>query len=382
MTAIRTRVAIVPDSLLLLAACLLSAGGLLIARAIAMEETHRAINGDLVRQAIYVAIGLLALAVASRTDYRLLRTLAPPLLAVSLAGLILVLVLGSHQYGARRWISLGGGVTLQPSEFAKIVIVIAGAAFAADRRATGRGATVLLGLFAAGAALVVIEPDLGTGIVIGVTWFAVALAWGASWRYLGGIAVLGLSLFPLALAIAIPGYQRERLAVFLDPERDPLGSGFTLRQVEVALSAGGVTGRGFNGAPSALAGVAPRSSDFAFAQLGEFGGVLVTIAVIVLFAIIAWRGYRAAAGAPDEFGRLLAVGLTTAIVLQASMHAAVNMRLFPATGIPLPFVSTGGSALVAVFAAIGILESIAAHRSPRREWGSSPGAAPRAPASR
>ena len=369
MNLARAHAAIVPDAVLLIAACLLATGGLLIARALAMEE-HRAINPEFVRQAVYVAVGLVAMAVASRTDYRLLRTLAPHLVVAGVIGLVLVLVLGSHEYGARRWISVGGGITVQPSEFAKIVVAVGGAAFAADRAPSGRGATVLLGLFALMAGLIILEPDLGTSILFGLTWFAVALAWGVSSRYLGGLALITLSLFPLALAIAIPDYQRERIAVFLDPARDPLGSGFTLRQVEVAFSAGGVTGRGFNGAPSALAGVAPRSSDFAFAQLGEFGGALITVGVIALFAIVAWRGYRAASGAPDEFGRLLAVGLTTLIVLQACVHAAVNMRLFPATGIPLPFVSTGGSALVAVFTAIGILESIAAHRVPRR--GSAP----------
>ena len=360
----RVRATIVPDPWLLASACLLAIGGLLIGHAIAMEETQRAVSAELVRQAVYLGIALLVLGVASRTDYRVLRTLTPQLLAIAIAGLVLVLLLGTHQYGARRWIGIGTFGTLQPSEFAKVIVVIAAAAFAADRAATGRAATVLLALFAFVAALIVVEPDLGTAIVLGLTWFAIAAAWGVAWRYLAGLAVLGLSLFPLALAVVITGYQRERIAVFLDPGRDPLGSGFTLRQVEVAFSAGGVTGRGFNGASSALSGVAPRSSDFAFAQLGEFGGVLVTVAVIALFALIAWRGYRAAVHAPDEFGRVLAAGLTTLIVLQAFIHIAVNLRLFPATGIPLPFVSTGGSALVAAFAAIGIIESIAAHRAP------------------
>lgn len=370
MNLARARMSLVPDGVLLLAACLLATGGLLIARALAMEE-HRSISPEFIRQGVYIGVGLLGMVVASRTDYRLLRTLAPQLFVASALTLVLVLVLGSDEYGARRWIHLGGGITVQPSEFAKVTVAIAGAAFAAERAPTGRAATVLLGIFAFMAGLIILEPDLGTSIVFGLAWFAVAMAWGVSWRYLGGLVLLGISMFPLALAVAIPDYQRERLAVFLDPARDPLGSGFTLRQVEVAFSAGGVTGRGFNGASSALAGVAPRSSDFAFAQLGEFGGAMITVAVIALFAVVAWRGYRAAAGAPDEFGRLLAVGLTTVIVLQAAIHIAVNMRLFPATGIPLPFVSTGGSALLAVFTAIGILESIAAHRAPRlRDRGS------------
>lgn len=364
MTLLRARAAVVPDGVLLLAACLLATCGLLIARAIALEEIQRTFSAEFVRHALYAGAGLIALLAASRTDYRLLRTLAPHIVLLGVLGLILVLALGSHEYGARRWITIARGVTVQPSEFAKIAVAIGAAAFAADRPPTGRSGTVLLVLCGGIAGLITIEPDLGTAIVVGLMWFAIACAWGVSARYLGGLTLLSLSLFPLALAVAIPGYQRERLAVFLDPGRDPLGSGFTLRQVEVAFSAGGLTGRGFNGGPSALSGVAPRSSDFAFAQLGEFGGALVTVLAIALFAVIAWRGYRAAAAAPDAFGRLLAIGLTTGVVFQAALHIAVNTRLFPATGIPLPFVSSGGSALVAVFAAIGIIESIAAHRLP------------------
>jgi cell division protein FtsW (lipid II flippase) len=150
-----------------------------------------------------------------------------------------------------------------------------------------------------------------------------------------------------------------------------LGSGFALRQVEVALGSGGITGSGLlAGGASALDGVATRTSDFAFAQAGEAFGLAGTALIIALFALIAWRGIRAAMLAPDEFGRMLAIGLTCTITSQALMHIAVNLRLFPATGIALPFISQGGSALVAVFAAVGILESIAARRpaTAREQW--------------
>lgn len=363
MNVTPARVALVPDRWLLLAACLLAPAGLLITRAVSLEDTPRGLDGDVLRQAAYLAASLAAMTAVSRLDYRLLRTLAPQIFALALLALLVVLVLGSHQYGARRWIGVGG-FTVQPSEFAKLAVVIAGAAFAADREPGGRTAFASLALFGATIALVVVEPDLGTGIVLGLAWVAIATTWGVSWRFVGTLAVLGLSLFPLTLAVAVPDYQRERLAVFLDPGRDPLGSGFTLRQVEVAFGTGGLTGRGFGGASSALEGVATRTSDFAFAQLGEFAGAAGTIAVIALFAVIAWRGYGVAARAPDRFGRLLATGLTTVIVLQAAMHIAVNLRLFPATGIPLPFISAGGSALLVTFVAVGVLESIAAHRLP------------------
>ena len=369
MIAARLRSLVVADGWLLIAACALAPAGLLSLRAIALEDTHHPVDPDVARQLLYVAAGLVVMAVAARLDYHWLQTLAVPIFATALVLLVVVLALGSHQYGARRWLG-AGSVTIQPSEFAKIAVVIAGAHFAARREATGRAAALSLAMFALTMGLILVEPDLGTAILLIAVWVAMAMIWGVSWRYIAAPIVFGASMFPLALAVAVPAYQRERLAVFLDPGRDPFGSGFTLRQVEVALSGGGLAGRGFNGGASALDGLATRASDFAFAQFGEFGGAIGTLAVIALFGLIAWRGYRVASAAPDAFGRLLAGGLTTLIVMQATIHMAVNLRLFPATGIPLPFISTGGSALVATFAAIGIIESVAAQALPasRDPW--------------
>ena len=163
----------------------------------------------------------------------------------------------------------------------------------------------------------------------------------------------------------MPDYQRERLAVFLEPARDPLGSGFSLRQVEAALAEGGLTGEGlFRGAESHLASVNARSSDFIFALVGEELGIVGGLAVIALFGLIAWRGLEASRHAPDAFGRLLGAGLTTLIVMQAFVNVAVNLRLVPATGLPLPFVSSGGTALVVMFVAVGLLQSIHRQRPP------------------
>jgi cell division protein FtsW (lipid II flippase) len=225
-----------------------------------------------------------------------------------------------------------------------------------------------LGLALLPMALVLVEPDLGTTLVLAAAWGVLVAVWGVSGRTLAGMFALGLSALPIAFAVAVPDYQRERLAVFLDPTRDPLGSGFTMRQVEVAL--GGLTGRGIDGAASALDGVATRASDFAFAQLGEQMGLIGAALVLLLYAVIAWRGLEAALHAPDRFGRLLAAGLTATIVLQALMHVAVNTRLFPATGIPLPFISTGGSALVGMCLSAGLIQAVAAYRlaRPRELW--------------
>jgi len=186
----------------------------------------------------------------------------------------------------------------------------------------------------------------------------------------GGVAAAVLGLVPLGFALAVPAYQRERLAVFLDPDRDPLGSGFTLRQVEVALGSGGMMGRGLATAGSALEGLATRSSDFALAQIGEQLGLAGTLAVVLAFAVIAWRGLAIAHAAPDRFGQLLAVGVTTLLVVPGILHIAVNVRLFPATGIPLPFVSLGGSALIAASVGAGLLLSIASRQppNPKERW--------------
>lgn len=362
----------IADWWLLLAILVLSPLGLLVIAATTNDggPAAGALSSETARQAAYGAVGLVAMLVLSQLDYQLLRRFAPAVYAIAIALLIGALVLGASQFGARRWIAIGP-LTVQPSEFAKIAIVCAGATIAADRAPTASRLVLWTIAVAVPAALVLVEPDLGTALVIGCAWTAMVVAWGVRWRTLCGLAVAVLAVVPIAFAVAVPDYQRERLAVFVHPDRDPLGSGFTLRQVEVALGSGGITGNGLlRGGASALDGVATRSSDFAFAQSGEALGFVGSAIIISLFALIAWRGIRAAMIAPDRFGRLLAIGLTATITMQALMHMAVNLRLFPATGIALPFISQGGSALVAMFAAVGILESIAARRPPttREQW--------------
>ncbi len=349
-----------PDLALLVAVTALVLAGSAMIRAVHLPESS--LPSEWVRQGIYAATGLVAMFVTARLDLAWLRRIAPLAYAVALVALVVVLGIGSSEYGARRWISVGGAFTIQPSEFAKITGSLALAAYAADREPSLRAVLTALAIAGVPTALVLVEPDLGTSLVLLASCVVVITAWGVSWRVLGGFAALGLAVLPIAFAVAVPDYQRERLAVFFDPGRDPLGSGFTLRQVEVAFAAGGVTGRGFDGAESALYGLAPRSSDFAFAQWSEFAGLLGALLILGCFAVVAWRGFTVAGSAPDRFARLLAVGVTTTIVLQAAMHVAVNTRLFPATGIPLPFISQGGSALVAVFIAAGLLQAIAAHR--------------------
>lgn len=358
------------DAWLLLAVLTLVPLGVLMTQSATLPSPAVRPSGETARHLVFVAGGLIAMVLAAAVDYRSLRRFSRPIYLVALVGLLYVLIAGTSEFGARRWIA-AGPTTVQPSEFAKLAIIVAVAAYAAGREPGTRAVVTTLALLAAPAGLVALQPDTGTALVMLTTWLVVAVAWGASWRLLGVLLVSGVALVPLTFAIAVPDYQRERLAVFADPGRDPLGSGFTLRRVEAALDAGGLTGEGlFPGADSVLNGVAARNSDFAFASLGEQLGLAGTAAVLALFVLLAWRGVHAAMVAPDRFGRLLAMGLTAGLAAQAIMHIAVNLRLLPATGIPLPFISQGGSSLIVVCIAAGLLQSITAHRppTPEEQW--------------
>lgn len=328
-----------------------------------------AITPQALRQLAIVVAGITAMLLIARIDYRMLQRLAIPIYASTLVLLAIVLLLGVAQFGARRWIGIGGA-TVQPSEFAKLALILTTAAYLADRPAHARPLFTALLLLGAPLAMIVVQPDTGTALVLSGAWLGIVIAWGAPWRVLGTMLAIAAAIAPLLFAVAVPGYQRERIAVFLDPSRDPLGSGFDLQQAEAALRAGGLTGRGLFGSDSALTFVSTRSSDFMLAHIGEALGLLGAAALLAIFALLIWRGLSTARTAPDSFGRLLAAGLTVAIFTQAAIHIAANLRALPATGIPLPFVSQGGSSLLVMCVAAGLLQSIASHRTPdaRERW--------------
>jgi rod shape determining protein RodA len=321
------------------------------------------------RQATYAVVGVIAMVGAARLDYRLLQRYWVLVYALAVLLLFAVLVAGVAEHGARRWLGVGG-FALQPSEFAKLALAVALAAYGAARHPRLAAVIAAFGLTALLAALVLLQPDLGTVVVLGGVVLLFLVGWGIPARVLLALAVVGVSLVPMALA-GVPAYQRERLAVFVDPERDPLGSGFNLRQIELALGTSGVTGHGlFSGAQSHLDAVAARSSDFMFGFVGAELGLAGALLLLALLALITWRGLRAARRAPDPFGRLLAVGVTGIVLVQALVNVSVNLRMFPATGIPLPFISQGGSSLVVMLVAVGLLQSVASRRPPtgHEQW--------------
>ena len=315
-----------------------------------------------VQQAIWAALGLVAMYLASRTDFRLLRHLAIPVYVVTLGLLVVVLVpgIGTQVAGSRRWLVLPGIGGFQPAELAKLAICLYLAHWL-DRRGTqvrglAGGLVPFALLVAPGFLLIGLEPDLGTAVVFvlaSVSFFFMA---GANLLYLGAISgAVGAAAY---LMVTSTPYQLQRVQSFFDPFRDPLGSGYNAVQALMALALGGVTGLGLGASRQKYLYLPAPSTDFIFAIIGEEWGLIGTLTVLALFMVIAYQGYRIAIHAPDTFSGLLAAGITTWLVAQACINMMVVSALMPVTGIPLPFISYGGSALTINLVAVGILLSI------------------------
>jgi cell division protein FtsW len=318
-------------------------------------------------QLVWAGIGLTGLVVAMRLDFRHLRYLAIPFYVITLALLVAVLVpgIGSEINGSRRWIVIPGVGSLQPAEFAKLAIVLYLAHWLDRRgreaRSFWNGLVPFGMLVAPGFFLIALEPDLGTAgvyVIVAVSIFFMA---GANLLYLSAI---GAGVMAAAwLMISATSYQLERVQTFLDPFRDPLGAGYNTVQALMALALGGITGLGLGESRMKFLYLPAPSTDFIFAIIGEEWGLVGTLTVLALFVVIAYQGYRIAITAPDTFSGLVACGITTWLVVQAFINLAVVTALMPVTGIPLPFISAGGSALTINLAAIGILLSISRETS-------------------
>ncbi len=315
-----------------------------------------------VQQLIWAALGLTVMFAASRLDFRWLRFGAIPAYLISMALLVAVLVpdIGTSVAGSRRWIYVPGIGGFQPAELAKLAVVLYLAHWL-DRR--GRAASSFWNgfipfvlLVAPGFLLIAIEPDLGTAGVFFAAARAVVFRAGANLLQLSAIAAAGVAAAS-AMIMASP-YQINRVQEFLNPESDPLGKGYNALQGLMALALGGVTGLGLGASRQKYLYLPAPSTDFIFAIIGEEWGLIGSLAVIALFLLIAYQGYKIAIHAPDTFSGLLACGITTWLVVQAFINMAVVTALAPVTGIPLPFISYGGSSLTINLVAVGILLSI------------------------
>ncbi len=349
-------------SVLTLITCGLVAFGLVMVYS-ATSASAALANGDpayyLKRQAGYALLGLVLMLAASRTDFRLLRRLAPVLMVTSIGLLLAVLVLGQAVNGARRWITVGPAV-FQPSELAKLALAVWAAAYLTRRRPPQtlgelwRPVGLLAGIVSV---LLLAEPDLGTAITILVMLAAMLLVAGTPVRTVGtGLLIAGAVSMA---AVWFEPYRRARLFSFLNPWHDAQGAGYQTVQAMIGLGSGGIFGRGLGQSIEKANFLPEAHTDMIFAIIGEELGLVGATAVIAAYAAFAYFGLRIALGCRDPFGKRLAAGLTVLVCGQAAINLAAVLGLAPLTGIPLPFVSYGGSSLVVALVSVGILLNIA-----------------------
>ena len=320
-------------------------------------------NGYLYRHLVNLAIAAGLLVAASRLDARTLRRWGAPGYLAGVLGLLLVLAVGVTINGAKAWIRLGAGFEVQPAEFMKLALVLALAALFGRRegdRPPG-GGTVLAALLltAVPLGLVLLQPDLGSAMVVAAAAFGVLVAGGVRARWTVGLLVLGVLAAVVAVrAGLLADYQLARFEAFTDPARDPLGAAYNITQAHIAIANGGLFGTGLFRGPQTNGGFVPEQrTDFVFSVLGEEFGLVGGLVVIALFALLCWRGLVIARRA-DRVGGLVAVGIVSWFAFQAFQNIGMNLGLMPVTGLPLPFVSYGGSSMFAQGLAVGLLLAI------------------------
>jgi cell division protein FtsW len=325
-------------------------------------------------QVVWAVLGLAAMTVMARVDYRYLRVISVPIYAIALALLVIVVFVPSLNYvvgGSARFLRIGPLPLFHPAELAKLALVVYLAHWFAKRgtsvRGFWRGTATFLVISVPVVALILREPDLGTSAVVGLTAFVMFFVAGAN---LAHLLTLGSAGFVgVMMLVATHPYQLARIRAFLDPWSDPAGKGFHTIQGFMALSLGGLFGAGLG--QSRLAGgmFLPNAyNDFIFAIIGEEFGLVGGGLVIILFVLIAYQGIRTALAAPDTFGALLAAGITAWICVQAFINIGVVVGLVPVTGITLPFVSAGGSSLAITLTAVGILLSVSRETVEKGTW--------------
>jgi len=319
----------------------------------------------LVRQLAYAAAGLLLMVAMANIDYRRLGN--PQVVFTALAAelvLLSVVLFSAPSHNAHRWLHLGP-ITFQPAEFSKIALVLFLAYFLSirqdslnDGKHTVAPVALVSGLTIG---LVVIEPDLGTSLALAFIVAALLFAAGLRLSYFAGAALVALpALYLLTFHVA---YRHNRLLAFLNPYADPLGKGFQIIQSTIAVGTGGIGGLGLMEGKQKLFFLPEPQTDFIYAVIAEELGLIGAVAVLAAFGVILWRGLRAAARCPTQFGRLLAIGITVMLVGQALVNMSVVLGLMPTKGIPLPLISYGGSSLLMSLLGAGILLNISQHSS-------------------
>lgn len=359
-----------PDFVLLGTVGALSIFGLVMifsATRFALERSAIPATFSMERQMIFVTIGLLVLAAFSFIDYRDFRGFVPLIYGGTVL-LLLVVFAFDPVKGARRWIALGF-FNLQPAELAKITVILTTAWVLSSGTPDEVGWKAVLrsgGLAAVPALLILLEPDLGTALVVPFVWLVMLFAAGLSWRRVGGVVGTGLLGVVAAVRVGLlRQHQLDRVRVFLDPTIDPQGIGYNLRQSKLAIGSGQILGKGlFQGTQTNLSYVPEQETDFIFTAVGEQLGFLGGVLVVIAFLVIVWRLLVIALNARDRFGALIAVGVAAMITFHVFINIGMTMGIAPVTGLPLPFLSQGGSFYIAMAMAAGIANSVWLRRSP------------------
>jgi rod shape determining protein RodA len=358
------------DPVINIAVMALSIIGIILVYA-ATRDWFAANNQDpeyyLKRQLINVVIGIALAYGATLVDYRVLRAYTPILWGIGVLGLTAVLIpgLGSVVNGARSWISLPGGFQIQPAELAKLTIIVGMALILSEREAGEEGPSdrqVLYSLVVAAVPilLIVLQPDLGTILIISAAVVLIIAISGARLRWVIGLLVVGVSGAYIAVASGeVSDYQLNRLRSFIDPYADPQASGYQLRQARITIGSGGLLGKGLFDGPQTNGRFVPeQQTDFIFTVSGEELGFLGSSVILLLYATILMRGFAIAKRTNDLFGRLVTMGVVAWFSFQIFQNIGMTMGLMPMTGVPLPFLSYGGSSMFANMIAIGLLQNV------------------------
>ena len=319
------------------------------------------------RQLVFGGVALVAFVAVSMIDYRSYRRILVPIYGTMVAVLVAVLFFPPHQ-GASRWIPLGS-FQFQPSEFAKVALVVVLAGFLAresKRKLGWKRLALALALMALPGSLIFRQPDLGTMLVFGFIAIGILFAAGTGIKQMAVLMAIGvggvMAVFRLEV---LRSYQVERLAGFFDQTRDLQGVNWNLYQSQIAIGSGQLLGRGlFQGTQTRLNFIPAQTSDFIFTAIGEQFGFLGGAAVIIMYAVLVWRILIVAAGAPNRFGAFIAVGMASLLSFHIFVNIGMTIGLVPVTGLPLPFVSAGGSAMISMAAGLGIVNSVWRSRSP------------------
>jgi rod shape determining protein RodA len=315
-------------------------------------------------QLLFALLGVLGFIILSVLDYRYLRAASLVIFLVSLVLLVGVLLLGKEVGGTLRWFTFGS-LFFTPSEFAKLALIVFSSSFLAKLSPPLRFRDLVLSAVPVVilSTLVFLQPSLGTALILGAIWVGLIWVAGIPYRHLFAGLLLAVILLPIGWQ-SLEDYQRERITSFLNPVLDPLGAGYNVIQSIIAVGSGRIFGKGFGmGTQSHLQFLPVRHTDFIFASLTEEWGLIGAALLLLLFGLLLWRILKIASFHQDKFGFLLGVGIFSFLFVQTVINVGMNIGLAPVTGVPLPLVSYGGSSLLCTLMALGVVNSLAIHRS-------------------